>query len=323
VAVKILLVIFAILFQSVLSNSDVIEMTRAGLSPDTIVAKIKASKTAFDTSPTALTDLKSKGVAETVLLAMISPNNAPTETAHSDAREIATKALRRLANAVEIGVSYSNYGPLVAETKTELDTAFATGVSDSFKTSALKALAEYQFAAEVWNAHWRSDTVYGSYKDIAVNRYGVQKRGWLKVVWRDEFLRAIWREARLHYQSALNPGGGVYQSERDLTPTGMLRGLWLIQTVIDGSTVTWRLRVTDGLKTLGELYKEGEKQNSTIQGIAITAGNKFKIRTALRDGKTIGPTLEGVISGNEIKGNITIQEGDVTMVVDFAGARQP
>lgn len=54
-----------------LTNNDVVEMVKAGLSTDIVVAKIKASVSKFDTSPAALQQLKSAGVPEAVILAMV------------------------------------------------------------------------------------------------------------------------------------------------------------------------------------------------------------------------------------------------------------
>jgi hypothetical protein len=54
-----------------LTNNDVVEMIKAGLSADIVVAKIKASSSKFDTSPSALQQLKSAGVPDTVILAMV------------------------------------------------------------------------------------------------------------------------------------------------------------------------------------------------------------------------------------------------------------
>ena len=56
---------------SALTNNDVLEMVKAGLSADIIVAKIKASVSKFDTSPGALQQLKSAGVSDAVILAMV------------------------------------------------------------------------------------------------------------------------------------------------------------------------------------------------------------------------------------------------------------
>ena len=54
-----------------LTNADVLSLVKAGISAEVIVAKIQASATAFDTSPTALQELKAANVADAVILAMI------------------------------------------------------------------------------------------------------------------------------------------------------------------------------------------------------------------------------------------------------------
>ena len=62
--------------QIALTNKDVLEMVRAGLVPEIIVAKIKATTCAFDTSPTVLKELKEAGVPDTVIVAMVqTPTN--------------------------------------------------------------------------------------------------------------------------------------------------------------------------------------------------------------------------------------------------------
>jgi hypothetical protein len=54
-----------------IGNADVLDLLKAGLSPALVVAKIKQSKTSFDTSPAALKSLKEAKVPDTVILAMI------------------------------------------------------------------------------------------------------------------------------------------------------------------------------------------------------------------------------------------------------------
>jgi uncharacterized protein (DUF302 family) len=58
--------------ETILTNADVIEMVKAGLSEGIINAKIKQSKTTFDTTPNGLASLKAAGVPETVVISMIS-----------------------------------------------------------------------------------------------------------------------------------------------------------------------------------------------------------------------------------------------------------
>ncbi|MGH9401731.1 MAG: DUF2846 domain-containing protein [Terriglobia bacterium] len=56
---------------STLTNVDIISMAKARLSPDVIVAKIGNSNCDFDTSPRALERLKSSGVPDSVILAVV------------------------------------------------------------------------------------------------------------------------------------------------------------------------------------------------------------------------------------------------------------
>jgi hypothetical protein len=56
-------------------NADIVEMSRAGLAPSVLIAKIKSSECKFDTSPSALVELKEAGVADDVLMEMVrNPN---------------------------------------------------------------------------------------------------------------------------------------------------------------------------------------------------------------------------------------------------------
>ena len=57
--------------QEVLTNQTVVEMTKANLPADVIAAKIKASNVKFDTSATALQDLKKAGVSDSVITAIM------------------------------------------------------------------------------------------------------------------------------------------------------------------------------------------------------------------------------------------------------------
>ena len=54
-----------------LSNKDVIDMVKAGLSAEIIHAKVKASPGNYDTSPAALQELKAAAVPDIVIVAMV------------------------------------------------------------------------------------------------------------------------------------------------------------------------------------------------------------------------------------------------------------
>lgn len=54
-----------------LTNDDVVKLSKAGLSAETIVAKIRASESKFDTSTDALVALADAGVADAVIREMV------------------------------------------------------------------------------------------------------------------------------------------------------------------------------------------------------------------------------------------------------------
>lgn len=69
-----------------LTNSDIVEMTKAGLPENTVILAIEKSSSQFDTSPQALIQLKNHGVSSGVLDAMIragSPATTATATTSS------------------------------------------------------------------------------------------------------------------------------------------------------------------------------------------------------------------------------------------------
>ncbi|HZT73612.1 MAG TPA: hypothetical protein VE996_08190 [Terriglobales bacterium] len=67
----------------VMRNADVIALTRAGIAPGVIMAKIRSTPCAFVTSPAALERLKSDGVAAPVILAMVQARCDPVAPASS------------------------------------------------------------------------------------------------------------------------------------------------------------------------------------------------------------------------------------------------
>jgi hypothetical protein len=61
----------------VLTNDEVTAMSKAGLGPDVIVAKIRSSRTDFDVSSDALIRLKQEGIDDGVIAVMIDAASAP------------------------------------------------------------------------------------------------------------------------------------------------------------------------------------------------------------------------------------------------------
>lgn len=97
-----------------LTNGDVIEMSKDGLPPAIVVAKIKASACHFDTSAAGLRELKTQGVPDAVILAMIRASAvrnaaAGPGTPSSDADTLAA-LFRKLQNSVVTVWSETGHG---------------------------------------------------------------------------------------------------------------------------------------------------------------------------------------------------------------------
>ncbi|MDQ3180987.1 MAG: hypothetical protein M3Q33_10755, partial [Acidobacteriota bacterium] len=65
--------------QEKLTNQAVIDMVKAGLSAEIIIAKIKSSPSGFDTSSEALQTLKKAGVSDSIVLTMVKKESGLSE----------------------------------------------------------------------------------------------------------------------------------------------------------------------------------------------------------------------------------------------------
>lgn len=72
-----------------LTNKEVVEMVKAGLSPEVVVAKIKVSRCNFDTDPSILGEMRHKGVPNEVLRAMIEAPYGPPASAKTQVEGLA------------------------------------------------------------------------------------------------------------------------------------------------------------------------------------------------------------------------------------------
>src|SRR5262245_7269656 len=89
--------------QQLLINADVIALTKDGLSPEIIIAKIKSSIAKFDTSAEALRELKSADVPDSVILAMIESSARQDKAPGTGRRRIRddlTESFQRLQSSV-------------------------------------------------------------------------------------------------------------------------------------------------------------------------------------------------------------------------------
>jgi hypothetical protein len=93
------------LLLSTLGNADVVKLVKAGLSAETIEAKIASSDANFDTSTDALVALANDGVPDRVIRAMIGAKPKPEPAAVQTAAPA-----RRATNAARRGFTSRRYG---------------------------------------------------------------------------------------------------------------------------------------------------------------------------------------------------------------------
>ena len=65
--------------RTVITNRDVVSMVKSGLVPEIIAAKVRNSDCQCDTSPAALAELKTSGVPDNVILAMVQKTTTAVE----------------------------------------------------------------------------------------------------------------------------------------------------------------------------------------------------------------------------------------------------
>ncbi|HVY65148.1 MAG TPA: hypothetical protein VHH11_10040, partial [Gammaproteobacteria bacterium] len=81
--------------QSEIDNAGVVAMTQAGFGEGTIIAAIQVNPTHFDVRPRALVELKSRGVSEQVIDAMLAAESAKKHAVRAaDARAPAPQPIR-------------------------------------------------------------------------------------------------------------------------------------------------------------------------------------------------------------------------------------
>jgi hypothetical protein len=115
--------------KEVLSNAEVIEMTKAGLPESVIITKIKGSDGRFDVSVGSLIEMKKAGVGNDVINALLQskpapPENRPGETALPDSAKRAsplfTGPKEALITARTLAIKKDSIHPSVQAVEKEL-----------------------------------------------------------------------------------------------------------------------------------------------------------------------------------------------------------
>src|SRR2546425_10080489 len=93
---------------SQLKNGDIVQLSKAGLSSESIIAKIKRSECKFQTEPADLVELKKQGIGSDVIQAMIECE-APKSSVSDSAPMLPTITTASLA--IQAGIVYKIGAP--------------------------------------------------------------------------------------------------------------------------------------------------------------------------------------------------------------------
>lgn len=161
-----LLTIFAGAQTEVLTNADVIAMSKAGLESETIIAKIKTSETKFETTAKALIELKTDGVNDKVIAAIVerAQNDEKLKTRRVETVKDGSTDLSEVAPAPTRSVNYQTPAQLLLAAKT---IAFK---KDSIypKLKELESSLLKKSRAEKWNKFNLIITEYEADADLLV-----------------------------------------------------------------------------------------------------------------------------------------------------------
>jgi len=119
--------------QQLLTNQDVINLVKAGLSAEVITAKIKQSGGAFDTSPSALKQLKDAGVSESAIVAMIEASSVK-----DGARPDSSETIKSVEVALKEG------------TRIDLELAYTVSSADLKEGDAVSFLTVHPVQVDGW-----------------------------------------------------------------------------------------------------------------------------------------------------------------------------
>jgi hypothetical protein len=174
---------------SSLTNKDVTELVKAGLSSEVIVAKIKNSGSTFDTSPAALRELKDAGVPEAIILAMVQAptggrNDTPAISPDKSTEKVGVKNLYEVRKIyidemgksddaerfrLLVGEKLSEKGFTIVEKPDDADAILKGALATQLSQGTTKARASVYLKSvsgqSLWNEDYGVRFVFGPHRD--------------------------------------------------------------------------------------------------------------------------------------------------------------
>jgi len=131
----VLLALCPVLFAEALNNDAIVKLAKAGMSDDIIISTINASPGVYDTTADGLIALKTAGITDKVIAAIVTKGFVPAALAATTAPASATSALPPGVDS--IGIYYQAKDGSWQEVMTEVVTRKSGGALKSFASNGL------------------------------------------------------------------------------------------------------------------------------------------------------------------------------------------
>lgn len=122
--------------------------------------------------------------------------------------DTAISSLGKLAAAIDVGITYADYGSLLIDAKAQIDAANLILPEGNLKSELNASLDAFVDAREVWKAKRDRETLFPNYEPgkTLVSKYSLET----KVDWQDDTvvdpdyaMQAIWKVAKDHYNKEI------------------------------------------------------------------------------------------------------------------------
>jgi hypothetical protein len=116
----------------------------------------------------------------------------------------ALKALRKMASATEVGISYQEYGTRIIDAKAEVDEAIRQLPDGEVREHISLAMEAYADAARAWGQMLRYDFLIVMREPTLPEKYSipVDKSTSIPAMSKNDVLTTIWRAAKTHITEA-------------------------------------------------------------------------------------------------------------------------
>lgn len=108
----------------IIENKHILTMVAARIAPEVILAKIRTSPCNFDTFPPVLAELKSKGVPDSILLAMVRAPHGPSGAEQDEKGDV---TLHPVSEVIKYSGNYAKARQTVAPASTRRSTRSGLG----------------------------------------------------------------------------------------------------------------------------------------------------------------------------------------------------